>query len=481
MLDALDRDRRHIIPDTTDRGELFDLRHLREALDDSRTGLWLDLQRTQSPNAASFRPRPEPNPVAFDDARSLEPGDACNHRRTRNTEPFRKRGRRQSGVGLQQGEQPPIQFVEPVGHVIITEKYVIATIIRQLLTIFPLQHDNAAVHTAGPVPTEMATDSLPETRFMHQPPLEIRCPPLPTDVPPSGDVSSEHFVAAAATFASTLPSELVNAIAAFRAESHPSGALLVRGLPVGTVPATPEQPTAPTPKDAVSERSLLAIATILGEPVGYRPELGGRLVQNLVPTRDNQDRQTSTSSTVPLLFHTETAFHPYRPAYLVLLCLRGDPAADTTLSSIHEVWPRLSPRTRDILFEPRFRTAIDESFLNGRENVLGAPMPVLRDRTNPSMVFDEDLMVGIDAEANAALAELGRVTTAFHARINLGPGDLLVIDNARAVHGRSPYTPRFDGSDRWLQRTFVIAELPTNSIDLDGRVITTPFGRTRAA
>ena len=317
---------------------------------------------------------------------------------------------------------------------------------------------------------------------MHAAPLELRCPALTCLPPAVTDVGSEAFVTAAAAHAATLPAAVVDAVRSFRAESHASGALLLRGLPLGNVPATPPQPTAPTAKDAVSERTLLSIATLLGEPVGYRPELGGRLVQNLVPTRANQDRQTSTSSAVPLLFHTETAFHPYRPAYLVLLCLRGDPAADTTLASIHEVWSHLSARTREVLFEPRFRTAIDESFLNGRDNVLGAPLPVLSgDRADPTMVFDEDLMVGIDAEASAALAELGAATAACHARLNLGAGDLLVIDNARAVHGRSPYAPRFDGTDRWLQRTFVIERLPSSAVDLDGRVITTPFGQPRAA
>ena len=34
-----------------------------------------------------------------------------------------------------------------------------------------------------------------------------------------------------------------------------------------------------------------------------------------------------------LMFHTETAFHPHRPRYLLLLCLRGDPAAR------HHAWP----------------------------------------------------------------------------------------------------------------------------------------------
>jgi L-asparagine oxygenase len=49
----------------------------------------------------------------------------------------------------------------------------------------------------------------------------------------------------------------------------------------------------------------------------------------------------------------------------------------------------------------------------------------------------------------------------------------LIIDNAVAVHGRSPFTPRFDGSDRWLQRTFVISDLAPSAADRRGRVITT--------
>ena len=59
----------------------------------------------------------------------------------------------------------------------------------------------------------------------------------------------------------------------------------------------------------------------------------------------------------------------------------------------------------------------------------------------------------------------------------LEPGDLLVVDNNVAVHGRSPFTARFDGTDRWLQRSFVVADLAPSAGERDGRVITTQFGR----
>src|SRR5688572_9703749 len=102
-----------------------------------------------------------------------------------------------------------------------------------------------------------------------------------------------------------------------------TGVTLRPGLPVGEVPATPAHPTDVHGLDGTSEATLLAVAHELGEPVGYRPEHGGDLVQNLVPTRDEAHRQTSTSSAVELDFHTETAFHPHKPHVLLLLCLRG--------------------------------------------------------------------------------------------------------------------------------------------------------------
>jgi hypothetical protein len=40
----------------------------------------------------------------------------------------------------------------------------------------------------------------------------------------------------------------------------------------------------------------------------------------------------------------------------------------------------------------------------------------------------------------------------------LRTGDLLVIDNYRAVHGRTPFVPRYDGTGRWLKRSLVISK-----------------------
>ena len=315
----------------------------------------------------------------------------------------------------------------------------------------------------------------------HAEPIAIMSPSWTSSVPstqvPDYSEGTERFVRAAGHAGRSMPGVVHDALVDFTDSAHQSGALLLRGLPVGDLPATPPTPTTPAEKDSVSEFTLLTVARRLGQPVGYEPEHGGDLVQNIVPTQAALDRQVSTSSNVQLMFHTEAAFHPHRPRYLLLLCLRGDPAARTTLSSIFEVLRQLPSDVVDVLFEPRFRTAVDESYLDGRANVLGEPMAVLSgDRDRPTMVFDADLMVGIDEQATEAIRILGEATAARHTSIALEAGDLLVVDNAVAVHGRSPFTARFDGADRWLQRSFVVSDLIASAADRRGRVITTHFG-----
>ena len=287
----------------------------------------------------------------------------------------------------------------------------------------------------------------------------------------------EQLVRQAALGGRDLPIEVDEALVRFASESHRSGALLIRNTPIGHLPPTPPSPDAPLAKDLSTELVLLTVARRLGQPVGYVPEHGGRIVQNIVPTATDADRQTSTSSRSNLMFHTETAFHPFRPRYLLLLCLRGDPAAHTTLVSVHELMERLSDDVVDVMFEPRFRTAVDASFLGDRTNELGPARPLITGtRSEPTFVFDADLTVGTDAEADDVLVQVRDLIETIKTSVVLEPGDLLVVDNNVAVHGRSPFVARFDGEDRWLQRSFVVADLSPSAGQRDGRVITTQFG-----
>lgn len=316
----------------------------------------------------------------------------------------------------------------------------------------------------------------------HRPAPELRTDPgswaparaAADALPPTARV--DEALVAAADPELVLPPTVRSALAGLRLDAGPAGSLLLRGVPTGEVPRTPVLPTSDTHKGLLSELVLLAVARALGEPVGYRPEHGGALVQNLVPVRATAATQTSTSSSVDLEFHTETAFHPHRPRHLLLACLRGDPAARTFLCSIRELLPDLSARTRSVLGEARFRTRVDESFGGTPDLPPGPLVPVLSGEADaPTLVFDAELMAGVDPEAAGALEELRRLALARRVAVVLEPGDLLVVDNHACIHGRSAYPARYDGTDRWLQRSFVVEGLAASAPDRQGRIIDTTF------
>lgn len=293
---------------------------------------------------------------------------------------------------------------------------------------------------------------------------------------PTGPVDGATFVRAAGYARRQLSAAIHDSLIDLADQSPHDGYLLLRNIEIGDIPPTPSSPTELTSKDLQSEFVLLSIARCLGQPIGYSPEHNGSLVQNIVPVRGTERSQISTSSRVELQFHTETAFHPYRPRYLLLLCLRGDPQAGTLVASIYDIVKRLSQSDLKVLRQERFRTAVDESFLHGAPSGLGAARPILfGSESDLTFVYDADLMVGIDSEAQDVLEWLASAVRESSRCVVLEAGDLLVVDNNVTVHGRTPFVARFDGTDRWIQRTFVVSDLSPSASDRVGRIITTTF------
>ena len=63
--------------------------------------------------------------------------------------------------------------------------------------------------------------------------------------------------------------------------------------------------------------------------------------------------------------------------------------------------------------------------------------------------------VAADHDAAAALARLMDNLKAASRKIQLSPGQVLILDNKRSVHGRESYDTGFEGSNRWLQRIYI--------------------------
>jgi L-asparagine oxygenase len=273
---------------------------------------------------------------------------------------------------------------------------------------------------------------------------------------------------------SILPVEIVHDLLTYRADPRAPAALLMTGLPIDLdLPATPDEQARPPYKtDSISERILLLIAMLLGEPVAYVAEKGGVLVQDIFPTRSQRNMPSNESSAAPLGFHTELVFSPAAPEqpyhvaapdFVLLLGLRCPPdrSAATLFVEARDVCARLSDHHLACLRKPDYKLIAPYSFTRGGDGSrpLSPAVPLLRGTADaPSLAFDSACGIqALSPEANDAFSALVQVCedTSIRQQVHLGPGSLLVINNNRCLHARSAFSARFDGEDRWLQRVYV--------------------------
>ena len=73
-------------------------------------------------------------------------------------------------------------------------------------------------------------------------------------------------------------------------------------------------------------------------------------------------------------------------------------------------------------------------------------------------------MRGLDSEAESARGSFVRVAESHVRRVHLKAGDLLAFANDRLMHGRDAFVARYDGTDRWLLRAYVLRD-PTRLSD----------------
>jgi L-asparagine oxygenase len=249
--------------------------------------------------------------------------------------------------------------------------------------------------------------------------------------------------------------------------------LLIKGLEniEKNIPNTPS-----SNKFKVGETTNLAkiqaiILSFISDIIAYEAECYGNIFQDIVPNQNMEKDQTSLGSITELEIHTEQAFSKLRPDLLSLACLRSDPAAITYILPVQYIIDNLSPEDIELLKQPLWKIGVDLSFkLNNHDFIEGdirGPMSILnqdyRSNGRYNLVFDQDLMFGTTEESNQLIKKI--VDIYYHHRIshNLKPGEIIIIDNRHAVHGRSPFFPKYDGKDRFLVRCFSVFDYNNTS------------------
>ncbi|MET9079983.1 guanitoxin biosynthesis L-enduracididine beta-hydroxylase GntD [Streptomyces sp. NPDC004232] len=282
-----------------------------------------------------------------------------------------------------------------------------------------------------------------------------------------------------------MPVRIRSHLVRFRITGRPYGGLVVANLPVS------EALAGPTPADYVhepvsaeAERAtalLLLFGTFLGDPVSFLTQQRGRLVLDLFPIKGHEAEQLGSSSTTPLEWHNEDAFHPLRADWIMLAGIRNHDRVPTTFATVQDI--QLDDGVRRLLFEERFVIRPDESHtaaFNSRTTGVDEESWVAEafrdiadqqseprrtavlygDREAPYIRIDPAFMPRtLDGEALEALDAAIAAIDAGLRDVVVGPGELLIVDNKRAVHGRRPFAARYDGTDRWLRRINVLADL----------------------
>ena len=244
---------------------------------------------------------------------------------------------------------------------------------------------------------------------------------------------------------------------------YENGFILFRNFPIEYLGETPEKNT-----EHLGEKTQLAkiqgiLLHVLGEMIAFEAEGDGHLFQDVVPVKKMESLQTSIGSNIELEIHTEQAFSELRPDFLSLACIRGDPTAFTYILPVSRIIDNIVENDKDsensILWQPLWKTGVDLSFkLLGQEFLEGdirGPLAILNGTPEkPQLIFDQDLMTGITDEAQSKIEEI--INIYYECRIAhcLQPGEILIIDNRKVVHGRSAFSPKYDGNDRFIIRAF---------------------------
>lgn len=272
-------------------------------------------------------------------------------------------------------------------------------------------------------------------------------------------VEDADFLDSASTYAQELPRRVRRFLNAFRL-TEPSGVCVISGYPVddSKIGKTPSHwRKVHGGSSTVEEEVFLNLCgALLGDVITWSHQRDGLICQDLVPIEAHKDEMLGSGSERELVWHTEDARYPYRGDYIGLMCLRNPDAVPTTFASIDDVW--LDPDHLDVLFQPRFVFRPDPSHPTDTQP---EKAPVLfGDHRSPYLRFDPYSMDQPEAEeARSAMDYLIRAIDENLTGVTLLPGECLFIDNYKAVHGRSSFRARFDGTDRWLKRINIARDL----------------------
>ncbi|MBT0773318.1 TauD/TfdA family dioxygenase [Kineosporia sp. J2-2] len=243
-------------------------------------------------------------------------------------------------------------------------------------------------------------------------------------------------------------------------------ALLCRNFRFDDQVASPASGFADEEALAVTNAVHLGLLEMLGLDTFSVPyENAGALVRNVTFVPEAAGTTSSWGADTEFFWHTDNPNWPFVaggrpqhetvPAYLSFCAMRNHEKASTDMVSVDHVVAGLDRATIAALSRPEF------SFTAPASNESPAARAVLPVLEADGEAFRARFDVGaVEATTPGARAALDRLNTRLEAidgvRLVLDSGDFFIFDNRRVFHRRRAFTPRTDGTGRWLRRCYGI-------------------------
>lgn len=264
----------------------------------------------------------------------------------------------------------------------------------------------------------------------------------------------------------------------------------------GELPDTPEDfcPVPSAEGAAMAMVSAIAcLAAIGSDTVSYGSENNGDLFVNLVVFPPGRGKFTDKSAD-KMSGHTDAVTFPMRgyrdplnpriapsPDFVCLSSLRNPNDVPTTVMPLDQLMTSLTNEHIEDLQKPQYLIGSQLTFRDGMIDILGDELEV--DYAQLLYAIQDkwwirfshrttQIATGAQASAHEAMVALKEACAGCVIPLPLEPGDIALVNNRIALHGRSEVGKEYGGQTRWFLRTY---GLDTSDIDPAQRHDGSPF------
>lgn len=238
---------------------------------------------------------------------------------------------------------------------------------------------------------------------------------------------------------------------------------------------TPQDFLPVTDSESTVMARVAAIASMAAtglDAVSYGSENDGALFVNLVVIPG--EGKVAEKSKDAMRGHTDAVSFPVRghadpqigeiapsPDFVCLVGLRNPNAVKTTVMPVTGILAQLSQESIDELMKPNFEIRAQTTFLQGTKRILGkvhiADGVACLYRVGAQMWLrfsHRNVMADSSPEGAAALESLKEACLTCAEEVVVNPGDVFMVNNRLALHGRTEVGEATGDQSRWLLRGY---------------------------